>query len=66
MNISLADLPPALPRPDTRFVPLVSDLFDALPDGTRPDVVTFNPPAVGHDWHDGVVTFLFRLTRNQR
>ncbi|MFG2011272.1 hypothetical protein ACGFNF_19620 [Micromonospora sp. NPDC048868] len=121
-------------RPDTRFVPLVSDLFDALPDGTRLDVVTFNPPAVSqpvsdnpdvvrnvcvgaslvtrfldqlvdrdllaehgevflilsntadlhaiighairggfattihhrHDWHDGVVTFLFRLTRDQR
>ncbi|MDT0530286.1 hypothetical protein RM555_14940 [Micromonospora sp. DSM 115977] len=121
-------------RSDTRFVPLVSDLFDALPDGTRLDVVTFNPPAVSqpvsddpdvvrnvcvgaplvtrfldqlvdrdllaghgevflilsntadlhtivghairggfattihhrHDWHDGVVTFLFRLTRDQR
>ncbi|XTZ14491.1 hypothetical protein ACQSSU_23825 [Micromonospora echinospora] len=117
-------------RSDTRLVPLVSDLFDALPDGTRLDVVTFNPPAVSqpvsadpdvvrnvcvgaslvtrfldqlvdrdlladqgevflilsntaelraiighavgrglavtvhhrHDWHDGVVTFLFRLT----
>ncbi|WP_445397200.1 methyltransferase [Streptomyces sp. LE64] len=26
--------------------PLVSDVFDALPDGVRLDVVTFNPPAV--------------------
>ncbi|WP_432053291.1 methyltransferase [Streptomyces xiamenensis] len=33
-------------RPGTTFHPLVSDLFDALPPGTRLDVITFNPPAV--------------------
>ncbi|GGS35847.1 methyltransferase [Actinokineospora fastidiosa] len=117
-------------RPGTEFVPLVSDLFSAVPAGTALDVVTFNPPAVSqvvsddpevvrnscvgagivtrffdeladrgllapggevfvivsntadlpaivghaaargfaaevalrHDWHDGVITFLFRFT----
>ncbi|MEO3755523.1 methyltransferase [Streptomyces sp. B6B3] len=33
-------------RPGTAFLPRVSHLFDALPDGVRLDVVTFNPPAV--------------------
>ncbi|TDC73823.1 methyltransferase [Streptomyces hainanensis] len=33
-------------RPGTTFVPLVSDVFAALPDDVRLDVVTFNPPAV--------------------
>ncbi|WP_239471522.1 methyltransferase [Streptomyces sp. NEAU-S7GS2] len=33
-------------RPDTAFHPLVSDLFDQLPDAARVDVITFNPPAV--------------------
>ncbi|WP_017603027.1 class I SAM-dependent methyltransferase [Nocardiopsis alkaliphila] len=115
----------------TEFLPRVGDLFAPLPDGTRLDVVTFNPPAVSrpvsedpdivrnvcagtpvtdafftqlaerdllapggevffiasntadlrhiighavhegftahihhlHDWNDGVLTYLFRLTR---
>ncbi|MEV6716213.1 methyltransferase [Lentzea sp. NPDC051208] len=118
---------------DSRFVPLVSDLFDAVPQDARLDVVTFNPPAVSqkvsddpdivrnvcagaplvitffdqladrdlltedgevflilsntadlrviighaaergfttqvhhrHDWYDGVITFLFRLTKEK-
>lgn len=33
-------------RDGTTFVPVVADVFDGLPDGTRFDVVTFNPPAV--------------------
>ncbi|QPP11156.1 methyltransferase [Streptomyces bathyalis] len=33
-------------RPGTVFIPLVSDLFERVPDGARFDVVTFNPPAV--------------------
>ncbi|MFV2197077.1 methyltransferase [Nocardiopsis sp. LOL_012] len=33
-------------RTDTRLVPVVSDMFTDLPDGTRFDTVTFNPPAV--------------------
>ncbi|WP_017610235.1 methyltransferase [Nocardiopsis xinjiangensis] len=33
-------------RPQQGLVPLVSDLFEAFPDGTQLDVVTFNPPAV--------------------
>jgi release factor glutamine methyltransferase len=117
-------------RAGTAFVPLVSDVFAAVPDGVRFDVVTFNPPAVSqrvsddpdvvrnvcagapllaaffgqlaerrllaedgevflivsntadlraiighaqglgfrpevayrHDWHDGVLTYIFRLT----
>ncbi|MFE0806261.1 methyltransferase [Streptomyces sp. NPDC058794] len=119
-------------RPDTAFLPAVSDVFDALPDAVQLDVVTFNPPAVSqtvsddpdvvrnvcvgapliakffaqiaekdllapggeihliasntadlralvqhamdhgltprvdhlHDWRDGVLTFLFRITRD--
>ncbi|WP_199443666.1 methyltransferase [Umezawaea beigongshangensis] len=31
---------------DGVLVPVVGDLFDGLPDDTRVDVVTFNPPAV--------------------
>ena len=118
-------------RPDTVFVPLVSDLFAAVPEGAGLEVITFNPPAVSqvvsddpevvrntcvgagilarffddladrdllapggevyviasntadlpaivghaagrgfaaevahrHDWHDGVITMLFRFTR---
>lgn len=30
----------------TAFTPVVGDLFDGFPDGTRLDLVTFNPPAV--------------------
>ncbi|MDO0939114.1 methyltransferase [Streptomyces sp. DG2A-72] len=33
-------------RPGTAFHPLVSDLFDELPDSAKVDVITFNPPAV--------------------
>lgn len=33
-------------RPGQELRPLVSDLFDAFPDGAQLDVVTFNPPAV--------------------
>ncbi|MFI6578893.1 methyltransferase [Nocardiopsis sp. NPDC050513] len=33
-------------RTPTRLVPWVSDVFAGLPDHTRLDVVTFNPPAV--------------------
>lgn len=33
-------------HPGQEFVPLVSDLFEAFPDNTQLDVVTFNPPAV--------------------
>jgi release factor glutamine methyltransferase len=119
---------------DGVLVPVVGDLFDGLPDGTRVDVVTFNPPAVSqrvsddadvvrnvcegagivtrffdqivdrdllspagrvyvalsntadlrriithaidvglrpaiehrHDWHDGVITHVFRFTREDR
>lgn len=36
----------------TRFVPVVSDLFDDLPTGVRFDVVTFNPPAVSQTVSD--------------
>jgi release factor glutamine methyltransferase len=39
-------------RPGTEFHALVSDLFDAVPDGTRFDVVTFNPPAVSQTVSD--------------
>ncbi|MFH9434931.1 methyltransferase [Streptomyces rochei] len=39
-------------RPDTAFHPLVSDVFDALPDEVRLDVVTFNPPAVSQTVSD--------------
>ncbi|MFX4295209.1 methyltransferase [Streptomyces bohaiensis] len=121
-------------RPGTAFHPRVGDLFDAVPDGSRFDVVTFNPPAVSrpvsddpdivrnvcvgaplvarffahlaerellapdgeiyliasttadlralvghaldhgfdpridhlHDWQDGVITFLFRITHQDR
>lgn len=121
-----------VPEPRTaEFTALVSDLFEAVPDGWQADVVTFNPPAVSqtvsddpdvvrnvcvgasatdaffaqiagrdllapggevhliasntadlravvagaeaagftaavdhvHDWHDGVLTYLFRITR---
>ncbi|MFP4437400.1 MAG: methyltransferase [Chloroflexaceae bacterium] len=33
-------------RADCRFIPLVSDLFQQLPEQTQLDVITFNPPAV--------------------
>ncbi|WP_181009026.1 MULTISPECIES: methyltransferase [unclassified Streptomyces] len=33
-------------REGTAFTARAGDLFDALPPGARPDVVTFNPPAV--------------------
>ncbi|MET8899651.1 methyltransferase [Streptomyces sp. NPDC004538] len=39
-------------RPDTAFLPVVGDLFDAVPDGRRLDVVTFNPPAVSRTVSD--------------
>ncbi|MEJ1199341.1 MULTISPECIES: methyltransferase [unclassified Streptomyces] len=39
-------------RPDTAFLPAVSDVFDALPDDARLDVVTFNPPAVSQTVSD--------------
>lgn len=38
--------------PGTAFFPLVGDLFDALPAGTRLDVVAFNPPAVSQPVSD--------------
>ncbi|MDT6983513.1 methyltransferase [Streptomyces lusitanus] len=39
-------------RPDTTFLPAVSDLFDALADDVQLDVVTFNPPAVSRTVSD--------------
>ena len=33
-------------RAGTKFHALVSDLFEKIPDSTRVDVVTFNPPAI--------------------
>ncbi|GAA3761186.1 release factor glutamine methyltransferase [Spinactinospora alkalitolerans] len=33
-------------RTGSTLVPVVSDMFEGLPDGVRLDVVTFNPPAV--------------------
>ncbi|UOE21530.1 methyltransferase [Thermobifida halotolerans] len=39
-------------RPATRFVPVVGNVFDGLPDGVRLDVVTFNPPAVSQPVSD--------------
>ncbi len=118
---------------DDRLIPLVSDVFEAVPDNVQFDVITFNPPAVSqsvsadpdvvrnvcvgaplladffaqiarrdllapggevfviasntadlrdlvsngvrsgfvpevayrHDWHDGVLTYLFRLLRGE-
>ncbi|MFI7351596.1 methyltransferase [Streptomyces sp. NPDC049936] len=39
-------------RAGTSFLPAVSDVFDALPEGARLDVVTFNPPAVSQTVSD--------------
>lgn len=39
-------------REGTAFRPVVGDLFDGLPEGTRLDVVTFNPPAVSQTVSD--------------
>ncbi|GHC82308.1 hypothetical protein GCM10007079_23140 [Nocardiopsis terrae] len=40
------------PGGGSEFVPLVSDLFAGLPEGTRLDTVTFNPPAVSQPVSD--------------